>query len=49
MSGKIHKKSCDLGSCCSTESDSGEDRDEDLMVVKTNPLKHKTELCKNFS
>jgi hypothetical protein len=41
-----HKKSCDLGSVCSTSS---EERDEELLTLKTNPLKHKTELCKNFS
>lgn len=46
---KFHKKSCDLTSCGSTESDSIEDRDESLYTLKTNPLKHKTELCKNFS
>jgi hypothetical protein len=41
------KGSCDLTSCASTDSDS--DRDEELLCPKTNPLKHKTELCKNFS
>lgn len=49
MSVKYHKKSCDLASCVSTESDSTEERDEEIFVQKTNPLKHKTELCKNFS
>jgi len=50
MNPKVHKKSCDLTSCISTESDSAsEDREELLCPRKTNPLKHKTELCKNFS
>lgn len=38
---------------CSTEGDSCSDREEDLCqyvaLPKTNPLKHKTELCKTFS
>ena len=50
MSVKVHKRSCDLGSCDSTEGDSAcEDREELLCHPKINPLKHKTELCKNFS
>ena len=43
---KVHKKSCDIISCASTESDSN---DDELYIPKTNPAKHKTELCKNFS
>lgn len=49
MNTKVHKNSCDLNSCGSTDGDSTEERDEELATVKTNPLKHKTELCKNFS
>ena len=33
----------------STEEDSSSDKDEEVFYVKTNPLKHKTELCKTFS
>ena len=32
-----------------TECDSSEERDDDIVLPKTNPLKHKTELCKTFS
>ena len=49
MSLKVHKKSIDLASCCSTEGDSCEERDDELLSTKTNTLKLKTELCKNFS
>ena len=49
MNVKDHKKSCDLTSCISTETDSTEERDDEMFVLKTNPLKHKTEMCKNFS
>ena len=35
----------------STEEDSGSEKDEDhyYYYCKTNPAKHKTELCKTFS
>jgi hypothetical protein len=35
----------------STECDSCSDREEEnyMPVLKTNPLKHKTELCKTYS
>ena len=46
---KVHKKSFDLSSCISTESDSNDEREEEFYLLKTNPAKHKTELCKNFS
>jgi hypothetical protein len=39
MSLKVHKKSCDLVSCGSTST---EERDEEMLTLKTNPLKHKT-------
>ena len=32
----------------STE-DSSEEREDEFMVSKTNPKKHKTELCKTYS
>lgn len=32
-----------------TEEDSNSDRDEEFFILKTNPAKHKTELCKTFS
>lgn len=31
-----------------TEEDSSSDRDEEMYFIKTNPAKHKTELCKTF-
>ena len=46
---KLYKKSCDLTSCASTSSEGIEERDEEMFMLKTNPAKHKTELCKNFS
>jgi hypothetical protein len=49
MSSKLKRKSCDLTSCSSSDGDSQEERDDESMALKTNPLKHKTELCKNFS
>lgn len=49
MSHKNKKRSCDLASCGSTEGDSSEEASEEENIQKTNPLKHKTELCKNFS
>ena len=49
MSLRIKKKSCDIISCASTESDSCGEASEEEISQKTNPLKHKTELCKNFS
>ncbi|MCB0371215.1 MAG: hypothetical protein KDD45_17820, partial [Bdellovibrionales bacterium] len=33
----------------STSTESIEERDEEIAVLKTNPAKHKTELCKNLS
>lgn len=45
MSIRGKKGSCDLTSGSSTEGDS----EEEVYVQKTNPLKHKTELCKTFS
>ena len=49
MSLILKKKSYDLTSCASTDGDSSEEREEEISSIKTNPLKHKTELCKNFS
>jgi hypothetical protein len=49
MNTKYYKRSCDLTSCTSTEGDSSEEQEEEFLSLKTNPLKHKTEMCKNFS
>jgi hypothetical protein len=32
-----------------TEEDSCSDREEEFAAVRTNPAKHKTELCKTYS
>ncbi len=39
MNLKVHKKSCDIVSC-STEGE--DERDEELLYLKTQPLKLKT-------
>ncbi len=38
-----------LKESASTEDDSCEDREDDFFYCKTNPKKHKTELCKTYS
>ena len=35
--------------CARTQCDSSEEKDYDHFYCKTNPLKHKTELCKTYS
>lgn len=49
MNIKLHKKSCDIFSSCSTQEDNSDERDEEDIFFKTNSLKHKTQLCKNFT